>query len=302
MTWKQTRKPRRKSEEKLVAFIGLIVLILLLIFGFYLCYSEYANAVKTQQEREQARLIALEHAKTTAALIEKGLERGEIEIPLGFQIDEDGHEFWYAKNNVSSYYESQGLDTFWLSLDYKQDEKEATVLVNSDYPQDVPAQNGLAFSRQYADKVQQIVKGCPANATEYEKALYIHDWIIQNCAYDHENSGKKEKNRFCSTAYACIGKGTAVCSGYSKAFCVLAEKLDLKAEYITGWGITKDAPDPSDDNGHAWNSVMIDGKSLYIDVTWDDPSTPGKQKLTERNHKYFLLDKEEMEKENHIFR
>lgn len=122
--------------------------------------------------------------------------------------------------------------------------------------------------------------------SDYDKAKYIHDWIVKNTSYDYDfyKSNQKsvaERNPYSSSSVFLYGK--AVCQGYARAFQSLASVTGLNSIIISGetysgsrWG------------GHAWNLVEIDGKLYHIDTTWDDPvATDGRELL---RYKYFLID------------
>lgn len=100
----------------------------------------------------------------------------------------------------------------------------------------------------------KAVSGITDDMTTVEKALFVHDYIILNCNYDHE-----EKNY---TAYDCLVKKSAVCQGYSLAFMyIMRDILGADCEIVF-----------SDTQNHAWNIIRI-GKSWYhVDLTSDDPT------------------------------
>ena len=101
-------------------------------------------------------------------------------------------------------------------------------------------------------KVNEIVSQCLAAGctTDYQKALWLHDWLTLNADYDNN--------------YVHYGPdgvllcGSGVCDSYSKAFCLLANAAGLDAARVINVV-------------HAWNAVQIDGQWCYLDATWDDP-------------------------------
>ena len=52
---------------------------------------------------------------------------------------------------------------------------------------------------------------------DYEKALYIHDYIVNKCRYLEES----DNTEYESTAYGCLVEGVANCEGYAKAFNIM---------------------------------------------------------------------------------
>ncbi len=108
-------------------------------------------------------------------------------------------------------------------------------------------------------KVQEIIHSIPVNlTTEYEIALYLHDYLANHVTYTLEGEHP--------SAYAALIHGEAACYGYSKAYQCLLNAAGIRARTITG-----NSPDENGQLvGHAWNQVWLDGKCYYTDVTWDD--------------------------------
>ena len=101
-------------------------------------------------------------------------------------------------------------------------------------------------------RVDEIVGQCLAAGctTDYEKALWLHDWITLNADYD--------QNYVHYGPDGILLCGAGVCDSYSKAFCLLAKAAGLEVARVTNVV-------------HAWNAVKIDGQWTYLDITWDDP-------------------------------
>lgn len=112
---------------------------------------------------------------------------------------------------------------------------------------------------EFHSVVRKIIDEIPMNVnTEYEIALYLHDYLAQHVTYTLEGEHP--------SAYAALVLGQAACYGYSKAYQCLLNAAGIRARTITG-------NSPDEDGrmiGHAWNQVWLDGKCLYVDVTWDD--------------------------------
>ena len=94
--------------------------------------------------------------------------------------------------------------------------------------------------------------------TDMEKVFYVHDWLVQNIAYDAEHLSLPDDHN----AYGALCEGTAVCEGYAKAYAFTMNKLGIPCVIVT-----------SDDLSHAWNMVQLGGKWYQVDCTWDDPLT-----------------------------
>ena len=100
------------------------------------------------------------------------------------------------------------------------------------------------------------------NASDYEKQLIVHDYIVANCVYDSVNYDNDTIPNTSRTSYGALVLGVAICQGYSSAFKLLMDMLGIECDIITGL---------ANGESHAWNRVKIDGDYYLVDVTWDDP-------------------------------
>lgn len=128
------------------------------------------------------------------------------------------------------------------------------------------------------EKVEELLEKCLAAGctTDYDKALWFHDWLIENAYYDLSYSYY--------SADGVLIRGSGVCDSYSKAYLMLLEAAGIEAERVTNID-------------HAWNLVKLDGEWHHIDPTWDDPVYSGYEtsKLSGAEyHMYFGLPDEIM--------
>ncbi len=117
-------------------------------------------------------------------------------------------------------------------------------------------------SRLLTQKAEEILSKT-ADKDPFEKELFFHDYIIENCAYAF-NSTPDE-----GTAYGALVNGKASCEGYSKAMQLLSDMAEIDCFIITGV-----ASGPGGNENHMWNIVGLDGDFYHLDVTWDDPVSP----------------------------
>lgn len=91
------------------------------------------------------------------------------------------------------------------------------------------------------------------NLSDYDKALKVHDILVETVTYDLEAPNQRE-------AYGAIVDKNATCQGYAKAYQFLLLKLGIESSLVFG------------DSGerHAWNMVKLDDEYYYSDVTFDD--------------------------------
>ena len=132
-----------------------------------------------------------------------------------------------------------------------------------------------------------------SNMTDREKALAIHNWIVNNTRYDYGNYLANTIPDISYTKEGVFINHVAVCAGYADAFCYLAKLVGLNCEYVSGYAYSGGSS-----GGHAWNRVLIDGSWLYLDCTWDDPiCSDGSNTLT---HNYFLISEDAMSRDHRI--
>ena len=126
--------------------------------------------------------------------------------------------------------------------------------------------------------VTQIVNDAVAlcrqetNGSEYDMALWLHDWTLDQLEYDHNLN-------WCS-AESGLTRHQGTCESYQRIYSKLLDAAGIANGRITG-------------NGHTWNAVKIDGKWCQMDLTWDDTSDNWYGDLDQR-HLYFGLTDELM--------
>ena len=116
--------------------------------------------------------------------------------------------------------------------------------------------------------------------TDMEKVFYVHEWLVQNIAYDREHLSDDVQDDH--NLRGALLDGTAVCDGYAKTYALTLRKLGITGVLVT-----------SKDIGHAWNMVELDGNWYQVDCTWDDP-VDGSDQLGYCMHKHLLCTTEEM--------
>lgn len=123
-------------------------------------------------------------------------------------------------------------------------------------------QDMTTTERRLYDLGAQVVsqarqEGC-AGLLEYE--VYLHDYIAANVRYELAEEGS-----FHDTAEGALLYGVAECDGYSDAFYLLCSLAGLEVGFQHG-----DTIDSADDSTHLWNTIRINGRWFFVDMTWDD--------------------------------
>ncbi len=143
-------------------------------------------------------------------------------------------------------------------------------------------------------EIEKILSQIDKNMSDYEKAIFVHDYIIKNCEYDTELADKivngkelSEKDNLQRSAYGCLVEKSTICSGYAKAYQIIMRKLGIECIYI--YGTTKT-------EAHAWNCINIDGEYYNVDLTWDESEDPEEVK-----YDYFCFTDANRSDSEHMF-
>lgn len=101
--------------------------------------------------------------------------------------------------------------------------------------------------------IQSAVAQCnkETDGTEYAKALWLHDWLLNQLEYDHSFKW--------SSAESALTRNLGTCQAYQSAYSQLLNAAGIEnAE-------TRDTGD-----AHTWNAIKLDGEWYQVDCTWDD--------------------------------
>lgn len=139
---------------------------------------------------------------------------------------------------------------------------------------------------QTVKKLNEVIKNLNLDGkSDYDKFKAVTNWIVSNVTYDSHYNGKP--NIPAGTEYPHDMTGAvldkyAVCDGYAGLFYYMANAVGLKALYEDGTSI-------SEQKGHAWNLVKMDGVYYYVDPTnayFKEDGEPGSEVL--HGQKYFF--------------
>ncbi len=162
----------------------------------------------------------------------------------------------------------KGSDMYTLKLEYEADRETLNQYRNE--------------AEAAADNAAKVI--ITPEMDDGEKIKAIHDYIILNCSYDYQNYLHGTITYNSRLAYGALCAKKAVCQGYTAAFNMLAKRAGISSEVVTGKA-------PGNNDTHAWNKVISDGKAYYVDVTHDDPVP---DQLGRVSYRYFMLTEEEM--------
>ncbi|MEG1475906.1 MAG: transglutaminase domain-containing protein [Longicatena sp.] len=121
-----------------------------------------------------------------------------------------------------------------------------------------------------------------------EKIKAIHDYIVKTTVYDAKNEGMNDKSASIFSGAGVLIDKRAVCTGYSRAFMMLAKKASIPALYVS-----------SDIINHGWNLVYGSRGWRFIDVTWDDALPDVENRVSD---KFLNMNVEDFAREGkHVF-
>ena len=132
------------------------------------------------------------------------------------------------------------------------------------------------LNSQLRNAILSIANSASKISGEYEKVLFVHDYLAENVVYDLNAPNAHN-------AYGALVDKRAVCQGISYAFKLVMDALNIECIDAIGEVNTRDVRGP-----HGWNLVRVNGRWYHIDVTLDM-----KQNGT-IFHTYFLINDEDV--------
>lgn len=117
-------------------------------------------------------------------------------------------------------------------------------------------------------------------ATDYDKALALHDWVCDNIFYDTD-SIIGDTNTAPYVATDVLSGKRAVCLGYANLYASLCRAIGIPCNVVTGYalGVVEGQDTEWNTNNiastnanHAWNEVYLNDRWVIVDTTWDSPN------------------------------
>ena len=137
---------------------------------------------------------------------------------------------------------------------------------------------------QLNSAVDRILLDAAMCGDDFDRELYLHDYICENVTYDQAAADDMENaDRNVSNAYGALVEGKAICEGYSRAFQLLCMNCGIPCSVIYG---------EHDNVSHMWNIVNAGDGLYYLDSTFDDSAE------SSTLHIYFNLTKSEILKDH----
>ena len=118
--------------------------------------------------------------------------------------------------------------------------------------------------RETLAAAQEMAEAC-RREDPLETAREIHDALCRTVVYTDDSRTDED-----DCAIGALLNGQANCDGYADAFRLVGFLAGLEVRYQEGSSRRREANGRSQDMGHMWNLLKIDGTWRMVDVTWDD--------------------------------
>jgi len=256
--------------------------------GFSMTVSEYKDPTTVEEKKTEENTPADDQKEETVEEIveEKAEEKSEEEKPvevvtptikpvinsaydeLAYMLstaDTTTHDFTkYKVTRTELYYEILPkikkdmmveyyacIVQYTFTYDMSDYVRAFTFYINdSEYYQDILERERVV--------IKKVLSGVDNKMTDLDKALYVHEYIVNTTEYVHTNN-----SLLCYSAGNVLANGEGVCMGYAYAMMVLLNEMGVETRFVA-----------SNNMNHGWVYIKLDGEWYHIDPTWDD-TQPG---------------------------
>ena len=213
--------------------------------------SPYRDTIRNYDQAFEILYRALADGEKSADLSDCRIYKKDI-VQLYSDVILASPELFYADNTVTYFYDSREVVT-GVEFHYTMEPEEREEAV-----------------QLYEREVDYIVSMVDPALSDAEKALFVHDYLIDSFSYDTDIT--------IYDALTLLRERRGVCQAYSLVYMAVLRELGMDAVMVT-----------SDEMGHAWNLVKVDGIWYHADLSYDDPSPDRMGRVL---HENFLLDDE----------
>lgn len=115
-------------------------------------------------------------------------------------------------------------------------------------------------NQKWRDLADQLVPD--KTAPDGQKAAVIHDWIVENLAYDNYKAhvigvSRANYHQDYTGKYSMWDTHVGVCADFATVYCIMLRHVGVPVVGI------------DEDDQHVWNIAYIDGRWVEIDLTYD---------------------------------
>lgn len=170
----------------------------------------------------------------------------------------------------------------------------------------VSVKNVLNVHKAVLEEIRVLSNAiCDGEESEYEKVRKIAYWVAENIYYN-DVAANTSVNADVISLETVLRTKTATCAGYSNLFSALCNMQDIYCINMRGGTCMAADTDEYLMNmpmNHEWNAVKLDGKWVFIDVTWlsnNKYDNDGYHKSEGFDDMYFDISLERMSYEHRI--
>lgn len=98
---------------------------------------------------------------------------------------------------------------------------------------------------------QECASSKCTSSYDYDRALWLNDWLVENTKYDSSLT-------YCS-AEGVFNRGLGTCEGYHEAYTMLLDKAGIETRRVDDFG-----------DAHVWTGIKLNGNWYNVDTTWND--------------------------------
>ncbi len=238
--------------------------------------SAAATAAETFNNGGSVSTAPLQNGTVTinANLADKGI--------VGIQADVDGNQKLKVKvslNNQSVYYDIVSGQMIKVPMQLGNGQYTIELFQNisgSEYQKlygeniDVSIANAnevYLLSNQIVNfedskQISSLAAGMLQNKNSgADKLRAVYDYVVETISYDY-NKMSQIDSTYIPNVDQVIEQKTGICYDYAAVMASLLREAGIPAKLVMGY--RSDSPDY-----HAWNEVLLDGKWITVDATWD---------------------------------
>ncbi|AOT70067.1 transglutaminase-like domain-containing protein [Geosporobacter ferrireducens] len=108
--------------------------------------------------------------------------------------------------------------------------------------------------------------------TDEEKIQAVYAYVVKNVKYDYDKIGNLNTD-YVPVVDETFKSNKGICYDFSSMFAAMLRSLDIPTKLVKGY--TKNA-----EGYHAWNEVLMNGKWVVIDTTYDSQMDANNKKYT----------------------
>ena len=280
--------------KKITIILAILISILAVSFAGISFFTTNEVAIKDEETQKTIEMISSYNGEFYKSKLsdEKDIELYEqIEEALLYQVKNYKINFIEVEtiNKIAVYV---FLDNPFFSMNnsyYSIEEPDGlgySLFKTIKLPYNMQGDLFYARAKEALVKAEEIAKNTLEMKTDYDKAKFIHDYLITNVQYDND-----EASESANEIYGALNENKSRCEGLTNAYTLL---LNLAGIESTAVHYFAEDIDQEAVEGHMWNLIKLDGEYFYSDTTYDNLQTTDKKLNNKVTYHYFMLSTEEV--------